>query len=451
MKSVLVVDDVPAMRDQYAYDLGRAGFDTLTAANGREALEVLSREPVDCVILDLEMPVMDGLEALEKMFRDYPEVPVIVYTGTGNYERCVRAIKLGAYNFIDKEEPIERVVREIENALEHRALLLENRVLRQRVDAGTALIGDSPAMQRLRRQISRLAPIPSNVLIVGESGTGKELVARELHRQSHRAKGRFVAINCAAIPENLVESELFGFEKGAFSGAMRLQRGKFEVASGGTLFLDEIGEMPLSVQPKLLRALQEGEIQRLGGERPIRVDVRVVAATNRDLEAEVAAGRFRQDLYYRLDTHTIVVPPLRERLDDLPQLVAHFSDHLCERFGMRRKLIRPETLSMLQQYDWARNNVRELQNIVERMLIACDGDELCPEHVPEEIRGRPGTILPDEGLTFQELKERAERDILLYYLRKNDWHITKTARELGISNHSNLLKMMRRLGIRKDE
>jgi len=450
MRTILVVDDVPAMRDQYAFDLREAGYEALCAANGREALEILGREAVDCVILDLEMPVMDGMEALAHMVRDHPEVPVIVYTGTGNYERCVQAIRSGAYNFIDKEEPMERVVREIENALERRTLLLENRALRRRVVADTPLIGDSPAMQRLRQQISRLAAISSNVLIIGESGTGKELVARELHRQSPRRKGRFVAVNCAAIPENLVESELFGFERGAFSGAVRMQRGKFEIAAGGTLFLDEIGEMPLAVQPKLLRVLQEGEITRLGGERPIRVDARVIAATNRDLDEQVAAGGFREDLYFRLNTHTVVVPPLRERRQDVPQLVASFIDLLCERFGMRKKLVRPETMSVLQRYDWRRNNVRELQNIVERMLIACDGDELRPEHVPEEIRGRPGAVPPEEGLTFQELKERAEREILLHYLCKNNWHITRTARELGIANHSNLLKMMRRLGIRKE-
>ncbi len=455
MPSILLVDDLKAMREQFAYDIRRkTGFEVLAAANGREALDILASEDVDVVILDLEMPLMDGLAMLEIMAKDGPEnVPVIVYTAKADYQRCVRAIQLGAYNFFSKAEvTLDQLVRKIENALERRQLVFENRALRQAVQNGSSLVGNSEAIVALRASIEKIAGVPSNVLILGESGTGKELVAKEIHRLSPRVKMPFVAVNCAALPENLVESELFGFEKGAFSGAIRTTKGKFEVANGGTLVLDEIGDMPLPVQAKLLRVLQENEITRIGGEgRVIKVDVRVIAATHRQLEEDIAKGSIRQDLFYRICTHMINVPPLRERLDDIEALTSSFVEKTCKRFRIPPKRVASETLLVLKTYDRRKNNVRELENIIERMIIQCDGKELLPEHIPADIREKSLLPTPAAGKSFQELRQEAEKQIILNYLEANNWHITNTAKTLGIANHSNLLKMMRRLGIQRPE
>ena len=449
MTLVLVVDDVPAMGEQYAYDLKRlGGYDVQVAQDGRQALERLGGEAVDCVILDLEMPGMDGFEVLRALERRGSEVPVIVYTGTGNYDRCIQAVRLGAYGFIDKAEPVERIVREIELALERRRLRAEVQALRRRLDAETSLVGSSAAIQRLREQIGRVAPVPSTVLVVGESGTGKELVARELHRLGPGPAAPFVALNCAALPENLVESELFGHERGAFTGASVTRKGAFEAAERGTLFLDEIGELPLPAQAKLLRVLEERRVTRLGATRSLAVEARVVAATNRDLEVDVREGRFRQDLYYRINVHQIAVPPLRDRRSDVPEIAERFAAAICERFGIRPKRLAPDTLELLMGYDWARNNVRELRNVVERMIIATDGEVIGPDQVPPELRGDSGPR-SEPGQTFQALKAEAERQILITALERNEWHVTRTAEELGLADHASLLKIMRRHGIRR--
>jgi two-component system, NtrC family, nitrogen regulation response regulator NtrX len=450
MTVVLVVDDVAALAQQYAYDLKRVGrYEVLTAAGGTQALELLTRAAVDCVILDLEMPGMDGFGVLRALDQQGNEVPVIVYTGTGDYDRCIQAIRLGADGFVDKAEPMERVVREVEAVLERKRLRTEVASL-QRQLGETSLIGDSAAVRRLREAIARVAPIPSPVLIAGESGSGKELVARDLHRHGPGAGGPFIAINSAALPENLVESELFGHERGAFTGAATTRKGAFESAERGTLFLDEIGELPLAAQAKLLRVLEERLVTRLGGNRSIPVEARVVAATNRDLEAEVAGGRFRQDLYFRLSVHVLRVPPLRERLSDIPELASRFVTSTCERFRMRPKKISADALDLLMRYDWSRNNVRELKNIIERMIIAADGDVLRPEHVPVEVQGLSPTQVPAaEEHGFAALKAEAERQIVGAALERHDWHITRTAEELGLSDHASLLKIMRRLNLKR--
>jgi two-component system nitrogen regulation response regulator NtrX len=467
MSLVLIVDDVPAMCEQYAYDLTRLGdYETLTAQSGAEALDLIHAEPIDCVILDLEMPGMDGFAVLRTLSKRGEDVPVIVYTGTGNYDRCVRAIKLGAYSFIDKAEPMERVAREIANAVEHHRLAAEVSSLRSRLGDDSPIIGDSPCMRVLKREIARVAPIPSPVLILGESGCGKELAARDIHRLSGRGKGPFVPLNCAALPENLVESELFGHERGAFTGAERTRKGAFEIASRGTLFLDEVGELPRAAQAKLLRVLEDEALTRLGGERELRIDTRVLAATHRDLESEIAAGRFRQDLLYRLNVHVIKVPPLRDRLDDVPALLEFFLKMTCERFGIRGKRISSEAVTLLAGYGWHKNNVRELRNAVERMVIASGSAEIGPQHVPAETRGREAsagglngaaTGAPAEAAEdpparprpLKELKAAAERKIILDALTRNNWQITKTASELGLADHSSLLKIMRRHGLRR--
>jgi DNA-binding NtrC family response regulator len=450
MTLVLVVDDVSAMAEQYAYDLRRlGGFEVITAGDGKHALDLLADGGVDCTILDLEMPGMDGFAVLRALEQQGIEVPVVVYTGTGNYQRCIEAIRLGAYGFIDKAEPMERVVHEVEAVLERKRLRDEVAALQRQLGADSSLVGNSAALQQLREGIRRVARIPSPVLIMGESGSGKELVARDLHRSGPEPHAPFLAINSAALPESLVESELFGHERGAFTGATGTRKGAFEAALRGTLFLDEIGELPLAAQAKLLRVLEEREITRLGGHRPIAVEARVVAATNRDLEAEVAAGRFRQDLYYRLNVHVLRVPPLRERLSDIPELAARFITTLSERFGIRPKRLSGDALDILMGYDWSRNNVRELRNVVERMIIAADGEVLRPDHVPLDIQEQSHVVAGER--TFQALRAEAERQIVTAALERNGWHVTRTAEELGLADHASLLKIMRRLNVRREE
>ncbi len=409
MTVVLIVDDVPAMAEQYAYDLKRLrGYETLVAKSGRTALESLTRDSVDCVILDLEMPGMDGFEVLRSVERLGLRVPIIVYTGTGDYDRCVQAIRLGAYSFIDKAEPMERVAQEVENAIAQRRLNAEVTLLRRGFGLESPLVGTSPALSKLKEMI---------------------------------------------LPHELVESELFGHERGAFTGANATRKGAFEAASGGTLFLDEIGDLPPAAQAKLLRVLEDRKVTRLGGNKTIDVNTRVVAATHRDLEKEVAEGRFREDLFYRLNVHVLRVPPLRDRLSDVPALVEHLVAATCERFGMKTKSVAPEAVEALMSYDWRRNNIRELRNVVERMLIATDGDELTRNAVPPEIRDHRGAVprtAHGAPRTFEEQKQEAERQIVIQALERNEWHVTKTAKELGLSDHASLLKIMRRLGVQRD-
>jgi len=453
MTVVLVVDDVRALADQYAYDLKRlGGYETLVADGGRAALDVLSREAVDCVILDLEMPDLDGFEVLRALEDRGHHVPVIVYTGTGNYDRCVRAVQLGAYGFIAKDEPMERVVQDVARALERQRLTGEVAALRRRLEADSPLVGSSPAMQKLRDVIAKLAPISSPVLVTGESGAGKELVARELHRVGRNPKGPFVPINCAALPEHLIESELFGHERGAFTGAATLRRGTFEAASGGTLFLDEVGELPLAAQAKLLRVVEQREVTRVGGTRTISVDARVVAATNRDLNAEVAAGRFREDLLFRLNVHVLPVPPLRDRRSDIPELVERLLATTCDRFGVRPKRLSDGALRLLLAHEWKRNNVRELRNVIERLVIEAEGDVIGADDVPTDIAagGIPGEDAASAARTYHERKLEAERQIVAEALERNGWHITRTAEELGLADHASLLKIMRRLRLSRD-
>jgi two-component system nitrogen regulation response regulator NtrX len=450
MASILIVDDVPAMAEQYAYDLRRlASHEVTVASGGDEALEMLARESIDCMILDLEMPGKDGFAVLRAMRERRLDVPVIVYTGTGTFDRCVQALRLGAYGFIDKADPVERVAREVESAIERSLLVAEVTALRREAAEHGALIGGSPAMQRLRDALVRVAPIPSAVLIVGESGSGKELVAREIHRLSGREKEPFIAVNCAALPEHLVESELFGHERGAFTGAHAARKGAFESAGKGTLFLDEVGELPAAAQAKLLRVLEEHTVVRVGAIKPIATPARVITATHRDLEQDVASSKFRQDLLYRLNAHVVRVPALRERLSDLSELVEHLLVSVCARFGFPRKELGSRVIDVLASYDWKRNNVRELRNVVERMVIEADGNVIGTEHIPSEIIGGTDESSTPAARTFVERKAEAERQIVVAALSRNDWHITHTAAELGLADHASLLKIMRRHSLRR--
>ena len=450
---ILVVDDEEMVAEQYAYDLRRLGdHRTLVATGGREALSTLEEEPVDCVILDLEMPGVDGFDVLRAMDQRELDVPVIVYTGTGDYDRCVRAVRLGARGFIDKSEPMRRVAQEVEHVLERDRLEDRVRELRERLGERDGLVGASPAMLELKDRIAELAPVPSPVLVVGESGTGKELVARELHRLGPGEEAPFVPVNSAALPENLVESELFGHEKGAFTGADRLRPGAFESADGGTLFLDEIGDLPSPAQAKVLRALEEEEIRRVGGDRTVEVDARVVAATHRDLEAAVEEGDFREDLYFRIAVHVLHVPPLRDRLSDVPELVLHFVERVCRRFGRPRKEVDEEAVELLRGHEWRRNNVRELRNTVERMVLAAGREErIRAEHVPDGIAEASAPLPGPGGRSWSELKREAQRRVLVAALERHDWQITRTARALELADHASLLKIMRRLDVERPD
>lgn len=451
MTLVLIIDDVAPMAEQYAYDLARiGGFGTVTAGSGASALEMIEREPVDCIILDLEMPGMDGFDVLRILHQRGSQIPVIVYTGTGNFDRCVQALRLGAYTFIDKAEPMERVVREVENAIERQRLMGEVMSLRKQVAPDSPLMGSSAPMRRLKDAIARVAPIPSPVLIHGESGTGKELVARELHRLGPAPEEPFTAVNSAALPEQLVESELFGHERGAFTGAQTLRKGAFEATGKGTLLLDEVGELPPPVQAKLLRVLEQRQVTRVGGQRTIPVEARVIAATHRDLGTMVKEGSFREDLYYRLNVHLLEVPPLRDRRSDLPDIARHLIEEICRRFGIPPRTLDRRTVDLLMAYDWRRNNVRELRNILERMVISTDAESIGPGAVPAEIRKNESSHRKESNATtFQEQKAEAERSIVMRALDQHEWHITRTAEALGLADHASLLKIMRRHGIRK--
>jgi len=482
---VLIIDDVRPLAEQYAYDIRRlGGFRTRVAPGGAEGLEILGREVIDCVILDLEMPGLDGFDVLRAMEHRSIDVPVIVYTGTGSFDRCVEAVRLGAFSFIDKAEAMERVVQEVRLALRQTDLRQRLGELERGAGESSPLLGESTAMVELRAAIDRVADIPSPVLVLGESGTGKELVARELHRRSRRRDEAFVAVNCGGIAEGLVDSDLFGHDRGAFTGALKARRGAFERATTGTLFLDEIGELPGGVQARLLRVLEGGEIIRLGAEEPITVGARIVAATHRDLDAAAAAGDFRNDLLHRLNVHVIRVPPLRDRPEDIQPLAAHFASTLPAPLGRAPRPVTKAALAELRARTWQRNNVRELRNTIERMIIASDGPALDLPHLPPDLADpapraapfsptpispaptSPGATSPAPtapaptspgppasaaapGASYREQKRDAERAIIVAALEANGWVISRTARALGLSDHSSLIKIMNRLEVRR--
>ena len=448
MTRVLIVDDLPHGAEQQAYDLRRvAGHETVVAAGGDAALALLESHEVDAIVLDLEMPGTDGFMVLAELARKGNETPVIVYTGTGNFERCVHAVRLGAYGFVAKDEPVERVAQEIASALERRRLRHEVFALQSRLGE-SSLLGRSRALEDLRAQVGRLAAIPSPVLILGESGSGKELVARDLHRLGPGATQPFVPINCAALPDQLIESELFGHERGAFTGAVAARAGAFEAAGRGTLFLDEVGELAAQAQAKLLRAIEAREVTRLGAVTPRKVEARLVAATHRDLERDVAERRFRDDLLFRLNVHVLRVPALRERREDIPLIARRFLEETCARFGLLPRKLSDEAAAALASHDWRRNNVRELRNAVEQAVVATDGEVIRLEHLPPEVRGERRDGAAPQG--YRELKLEAERRIVVAALERHGWQVTRTAEALGLSDHASLLKILRRLGIRRE-
>jgi two-component system nitrogen regulation response regulator NtrX len=413
---------------------------------GAEALRLFAEETPDLVVLDIWMPQRDGLETLAELKRLHADATIVMISGHATIETAVKATRLGAYDFIEKPLSLEKTLVTVARALEHGRLERENANLRARLDRQTAIIGVSEPVRVLRDQIAKAAPTSGRVLIQGENGSGKELVARAIHALSARRDGPFVEVNCAAIPEELIESELFGHERGAFTGALARRRGKFEAADGGTLFLDEIGDMSLKTQAKVLRALEEQAFERVGGRDTVKVDVRVIAASNRDLPALIAQGQFREDLFYRLNVIPIEVPPLRARQDDIPTLVDHFIAVFCTENGKRLKTVSGEALAWFLAYDWP-GNVRELRNMVERLVIMTPADVIGPEDLPAPLR-------PKETATGAEARERSlkeardafERAYIVAELRTHDWNMTRTAERLGIER-SHLYRKIKTYGI----
>ena len=453
MKSrILVIDDEAAIRDSLRMILEYEGYEFLGAASGQDGLAMVERENPDLVFLDIKMPGMDGLEVLQRIKAADETVPVVMISGHATVTTAVDATKLGALDFIEKPLASERVLVTIRNAIDRSRLADENRSLKRVVEVRHQIVGESPHLKKVMDGIRRAAPTNATVLITGESGVGKELVARAIHRNSLRSRDRFIQVNCAAIPDDLIESELFGHEKGSFTGATEKQIGKFEQADKGTIFLDEVGDMSLKTQAKVLRVLQEGEVERLGSARTIKVDVRVIAATNKNLEDEIEKGTFREDLYFRLAVIPIYVPPLRERKDDIPLLVRHFADLFARDNNFRPKRVTPAAMDVLQRYRW-KGNIRELRNTVERLIIMTPADSIDLPDLPESIRVDGPSRGPDNETvkagTLREHKEVSERAFLVQKLRETGWNISKTA-ELIDTPRSNLYKKLEQYNIKQE-
>lgn len=453
MARLLVVDDEEGIRKILRQVLEYEGHDVRVASGGGEALSIYTEFKPDLTFLDVKMARMDGLEVLDRIREQDAGAVVVMISGHGTIETAVEATRRGAYDFLEKPLDTDRLLVTIRNALQHRGLEEENARLRGAVESRYEMVGGSFAIRALLDRIEKVAPTDARVLITGENGTGKELVGRALHRLSGRAAEPFVEVNCAAIPSELIESELFGHVKGSFTGAVNDRAGKFEQADGGTLFLDEIGDMSLAAQAKVLRALQEGIITRVGGEKPIRVDVRVIAATNKSLEKEIEAGRFREDLFFRVNVVPIHVPPLRERREDIPMLVLYFIDKAVEEQRLPPRGITDDALDRLSQMEWS-GNVRELRNTVERLLILARGSEISVGDVDRLVGGtQSGGALSGDLLTattFAEFKERAERAFIVAKLREHDWNVSETARAIDMPR-SNLYKKIERYALIREE
>jgi two-component system, NtrC family, nitrogen regulation response regulator NtrX len=446
LQTVLVVDDEVAICETLAQILGYENYRVLTAADGPRALRLLEEHAVDAMLLDVKMPGMDGFEVLARVRDLQPAVPVIIISGHGDIQTAVEAVKQGAYDFLEKPLDRARLLVTLQNCLQHQQALADRERLAAKAGRGTPLIGDSSAMQGVRAFIARVAPTDATVLVTGENGTGKELVVAALHAGSHRHEGPLVEVNCAAIPSDLVESELFGHEKGAFTGADRQRIGKFEQADGGTLFLDEVGDMSERAQAKVLRAVEEGTIQRVGGRETMTVDVRIVAATNRDLAAPDSS--FRRDLFFRLNVLSVNLPPLRERPGDVDLLLAFFMDQLAATMKTRPKTFSPEALTLLRDYGWP-GNVRELRNLVERLLILVPGPVIKPADLPLLAGIVAGDDEQSELLRcrdFQTFKARAEALFLQQKLRDHRFNVSRTATALGMQR-SNLYKKITKYGL----
>ncbi len=443
----MIIDDEPNILTTLRRALELEDYGVEVAGSGRLGLEKLEERDIDLVLLDVMMPELNGVEVLRQIRERHPEVFVVMMSGNATIETAVQATKLGAHDFVEKPLSSDKLLLTVQNALGYAKLSRENAKLRERARVDFRMIGSSSGMQEIFDKIGKTAPTNGRVLITGDNGTGKELVARAIHEHSKRADGAFIKLNCAAIPSELIESELFGHEKGSFTGATEQRRGKFELADGGTLFLDEVGDMNPGAQAKVLRVLQEGELERVGSSDTIRVDVRVIAATNKNLSEEIEAGRFRSDLYFRLNVVPIDLPPLASRREDIPELVKHFIGVVCEANDRRQKTVAPSAITLLMQYAWP-GNVRELKNIVERLVILTGEAEVISE---QDVHDALPSVKPVKGgyrrgMSLKELVASAERDIILGALEANNHHISNTAKELQLER-SHLYKKMRSLGI----
>jgi len=470
---ILVIDDESAIRDSLKMILEYEGYQFVGAVSGQDGLTTIQRERPDAVLLDIKMPGMDGMEVLRKLHALDESLPVIMISGHGSTATTVEAIKSGAVDYFEKPLSTERVIVTLRNVLKQSELSAENRDLKVAMESRYEIVGQSPALRGVLESVQRSAPTNATVLLLGESGVGKELVARTIHRNSPRAGQRFIQVNCAAIPEELIESELFGHEKGSFTGATEKQVGKFEQADRGTIFLDEVGDMSQKTQAKVLRVLQEQEVERLGSARTIKVDVRVIAATNKNLEEAIERGEFREDLYFRLNVIPIVVPPLRDRREDIPRLVQHFAKRTAEEHNLKPKRFEPSAMDVLSRYRW-RGNIRELRNTVERLMIMTPADAVRVEDLPPDIRNAEASVArtsapvpapaaensaansvpktdgqPAGAGTLREFKDAAERAYLVQKLRENNWNISKTA-EIIDTPRSNLYKKLEQYGIKQE-
>jgi two-component system, NtrC family, nitrogen regulation response regulator NtrX len=443
--SILIVDDENGIRESLGALLRDEGYGVDTAATGEECLERLEDGHIDLVLLDVWLPKVDGLETLERIQSRDGAPMVVMISGHGNIETAVRATKLGAFDFVEKPLSLDKIVLVVRNALEYLRLEEENRRLRAELEERHQILGSSVPMKALRQQIALTAPTTGRVLIYGESGTGKELVARALHDHSQRNSKQFVEVNCAAIPEELIESELFGHRKGSFTGASEDKVGKFQKADGGTLFLDEVGDMSLKTQSKVLRVLEEQRVDPIGSNQAVTVDVRVIAATNKKLEEEIGRNAFREDLFYRLNVIPFYVPALRERTEDIPILAAHFLSEFCQSYGKKQKEFSAPAMDVLLVYPWP-GNVRELRNLVERLVIICPSGKIEPHHLPPELF-RGATKSPQKPYaSLHEARSAYEREFVLRKLEEHRWNMTKAAQALGLER-SHLYRKMRTLGI----
>jgi two-component system nitrogen regulation response regulator NtrX len=453
MARLLIVDDEESIRDVLRQLFEYEGHEVETAASAPEALELIRSEAPDVIFLDVKMPKVDGLEALDRIRELAPRAQVVMISGHGTIETALEATRRGAYDFLEKPLDTDRLLVTLRNVLNVRGLAESVAQLQSEVETRHRVVGESRAIRQVLERVERVAPTDARVLITGENGTGKELVARAIHRLSRRAGKPFVEVNCAAIPSELIESELFGHMKGSFTGAVQDRAGRFEQAHQGTLFLDEVGDMSLAAQAKVLRALEEGRVTRVGGQKAREVDVRVVSATNKDPEREIEEGRFREDLFYRLNVVPIYVPPLRERREDIPLLAAHFVGRMTARDGLPPRRFTEEALARLRELDWP-GNVRELRNTVERLLILAPSDRITGADVDALVSGRGGDAglglqLPSTG-TFADFRDRSEKVFLLQKLRECDWNVSETARVLEMPR-SNLYKKIEKYGLTREE
>src|SRR5256712_8213716 len=448
-RSVLVVDDESGIRQSLTSILEEEGYRVEAVGSGEECLATVAARPFDLILLDVWLPGMDGLVTLERLQQSVPAPMVVMISGHGNIETAVRATKLGAFDFVEKPLSLEKTILVVKNALEYLRLEEENRGLRAELEQRCQVIGESVPMKALRQQIALAAPTNGRVLIYGESGTGKELVAHALHAASLRSRELFVEVNCAAIPEELIESEIFGHVKGSFTGASEVKVGKFQKADNGTLFLDEVGDMSLRTQAKVLRVLEEQRFERVGSNHPTAVNVRVIAATNKKLEDQIARGLFREDLFYRLNVIPFTVPALRERIEDIPILTRHFLAEFAAAYGRKPKEISDAALAVLARYSWP-GNVRELRNLIERLMIICPHSRIEPLHLPPELFRGLTAISSRPNATLHEARSAYEREFILRKLSENQWNRTRTAVALGLER-SHLYRKMKSLGISAEE